>query len=188
MAEELLSEKLEEAKILMGESIDHLKEQLMKIRTGKANPAMLNGIMVDYYGTPTKLNQVANVGTSDSRTLTIQPWEKSMLGPIEKSIFEANLGLTPMNDGEMVRINIPPLTEERRRELAKKVKEEGENAKISIRGSRQKGMDAIKSEVKNGYPEDAGKRLEGEMEGTTKSFYEQVDKLVNAKSEEVLTL
>ena len=188
MADELLSDKLEESKMAMEMSIDHLKDQLMKIRTGKANPAMLNGIMVDYYGSPTMLNQVANIGTSDSRTLTIQPWEKTMLGPIEKAIFEANLGLTPMNDGEMVRINIPPLTEERRKELAKKVKAEGEEAKISIRRERQKAMDAIKKEVKDGYPEDAGKRKEGEVEDTTKTFYAQVDKLVNSKSEEVMTL
>ena len=143
MAMDILNESMES-------KLDHLNKELGKIRTGKASPSMLNGIMVDYYGSATPLNQVANVSASDSKTLSIQPWEKSMLGPIEKAIFEANLGFTPMNDGEMVRITLPPLTEERRRDLVKMAKASGEDTKVSMRSARQKAMDAVKSAVKNG--------------------------------------
>ena len=148
----------------MDDSIDHLQKELAKIRAGKASPNMLSGIMVDYYGTPTQLSQVANISTPDGKTLSIQPWEKKMLGPIEQAIFKANLGLTPMNDGEFVRINIPPLTEERRKALVKQSKACGEDAKVSIRQVRQKVMDGIKKAVKNGLPEDMGKRKEGEVQ------------------------
>ena len=122
---------IEMAKEDMDHAIEHLNKELIKIRTGKASPSMLSGILVEYYGHPTLINQVANVGATDSRTLSIQPWEKSMLGPIEQAIFAANLGLTPMNDGEFIRINIPPLTEERRRDLVKQSKHLGEESKIS---------------------------------------------------------
>ncbi|MEO0787357.1 MAG: ribosome recycling factor [Bacteroidota bacterium] len=188
MDEQLLEDKLTEQKGSMKDSISYLEQELIKIRTGKASPAMLNGIEVDYYGSQTPLSQVANVGTSDSRTLTIKPWEKSMLGPIEQAIFAANLGLTPMNDGETVRISIPPLTEERRKDLAKLVRKEGEDAKVSIRSARQKAMDAIKKEVKNGYPEDAGKRKEEQVDGWTKGHINQVDDIVKSKEEEVMTI
>jgi len=119
-------------------AIDHLRNELVKIRAGKASPAMLHGIMVEYYGTPTPLTQVANVSTPDSKTLAIQPWEKSLLGPIEQAIFAANLGLTPMNDGEFVRISIPPLTEDRRKDLAKQARSLGEDSRISLRSERHK--------------------------------------------------
>jgi len=168
--------------------IDHLKSELMKIRAGKASPAMVNGIMVDYYGTPTSLTQVANVSTPDSRTLAIQPWEKSLLGPIEQAIFAANLGLTPMNDGEYVRISIPPLTEDRRKELVKQCKVLGEDAKVSARSARHKMIDFIKKEVKNGYPEDAGKKKEAEVEGLVKGISSKIEDLLSVKEKEIMTV
>lgn len=185
-----MSDTLEEAKMAyeeaMESAVDHLNKELVKIRTGKAAPAMLSSIQVDYYGSPTPLNQVANVGTADARTLTIQPWEKSMLAPIEQAIFAANLGLTPMNDGEIVRIMIPPLTEERRKDLVKQAKALGEDAKISLRSARHKIMDAIKKEVKDGYPEDAGKRDEESMTKQLNHFSERIEKLVQAKETDIL--
>lgn len=168
--------------------ISHFKEELLKIRAGKASATMLDGIMVDYYGTPTALSQVANINTPDSKTLSIQPWEKSMLAPIEQAIFGANLGLTPMNDGEFVRIIIPPLTEDRRKQLVKQAKSEGENAKVSIRNERQKWMNFIKKEVKDGYPEDAGKKKESELEGVVKSYIKNIDDLFSSKEKDILTV
>lgn len=167
-------------------ALDHLHDELLKIRTGKASPQMLSGIMVDYYGNPTPLNQVANVSTADARTLAIQPWEKSMLAPIERAIFEANLGLTPMNDGEFVRINIPPLTEERRKELVKQAKHLGEEAKVSLRSARHKMMDFIKQEVKDGYPEDIGKRKEAHVDKVVHNYYDKVDALIEAKEKDIM--
>lgn len=172
----------------MDGSITHLQHELAKIRAGKASTAMLDGIKVEYYGTPTPLNQVANVSTADAKTLVIQPWEKSMLSAIEKSIFEANLGLTPMNDGEIVRINIPPLTEERRKGLAKSAKKLGEDAKISLRSARHKAMDGIKKAVKDGYPEDAGKKREAEIQDLTNSFGKKVDAMMAAKEKDIMTV
>lgn len=172
----------------MAAAIEHLEQGLTKIRTGKASTAMLSSIMVSYYGSPTPLAQVANLGTSDARTLTIQPWEKGMLGAIEKAIFEANLGLTPMNNGEQVIINVPPLTEERRKQYAKMVKAEGEIAKISLRNARRDGMEAIKKEVKNGFPEDAGKRMEDKVQASVDGFTKQIDSIVDKKEVEVMTV
>ncbi len=166
----------------------HLKSELIKIRAGKASPAMLDGIKVDYYGNPTPLSQVANLGTPDSKTISIQPWEKGMLGAIEQAIFAANLGITPMNDGEFVRIIIPTLTEERRKLLVKQVKGEGEQAKISIRNERQKMMEFIKKEVKDGYPEDAGKRKEAEVESLMKKYYAEVESMLVAKEKDIMTV
>lgn len=186
MTEEDLLDKLEEMQMQMEESIEHLQREMVKVRTGKASTSTFNGILVDYYGSPTPLNQVANVAVADAKTITIQPWEKTMLGPIEKAIFEANLGLTPMNDGELIRITIPPLTEERRRELGKKVKQLGEDAKVSIRNSRKMGMDAIKKAVKAGYPEDAGKRKEDEVQKSTDAFSSKINALVEAKDKEIM--
>lgn len=179
---------LEELEMEMDDSLSHLSGQLKNIQTGKATPAMLSSVRVDYYGTPTPLSQVANVNASDSKTLVIKPWEKAMLAPIEKGIFEANLGVTPMNDGEVVRIILPPMTQERRRDLVKKAKEEGENTKVSLRSIRQKAMSAIKKEVKNGYPEDAGKKLEGEVDSKTKSFAGKVEKMIEVKEKDIMTI
>ncbi len=188
MDAEELTLSIDMGKEAMDHALEHLQKELVKIRTGKASPAMLHGIMVEYYGTPTPLQQVSNVGASDSKTLTIQPWEKSMLGPIEQAIFAANLGLTPMNDGEFVRINIPPLTEERRVQLVKQAKHLGEEAKISLRSTRHKIMDAIKQAVKEGYPEDAGKRREDEAEKLTHEYYDKVDEMVEAKEKDIMTI
>ena len=186
--DELLSDQLEESKMLMDEAIAHLEGELIKIRTGKASPVMLQGLMVSYYGAPTPIQQVASVASADSRTLTIQAFDKSAIPDIERAIFEANLGVTPQNDGEIIRITVPPLTEERRKQLAKQVKAEGEKAKVSVRNARQDAMKAIKDEVKNGYPEDAGKRKEEEIEATVKKYYAQIDDKVESKSNEVTTL
>jgi ribosome recycling factor len=172
----------------MDSKLEHLSKELNKIRTGKASPSMLTGVMVDYYGNPTPLNQVANVSASDSKTLSIQPWEKGMLGPIEKSIFEANLGFTPMNDGEMVRIVLPPLTEERRRDLVKMAKASGEDTKVSMRSARQKAMDAVKSAVKNGYSEDAGKKVEADIQNMINSSTKRVDDSIQSKETDIMTV
>ncbi len=173
-------------KTTLANALTHLAEELQKIRAGKASPAMLSSIKVDYYGTPTPLQQVANVSAADSRTLSIQPWEKPMLAAIERAIFEANLGLTPMNDGEFVRINIPPLTQERRVELVKQTKGLGEATKISFRTARQKMMDFVKKEVKDGYPEDEGKKRETEIDGMVKTANTKLEELLVIKEKEIM--
>ncbi|MFT4664296.1 MAG: ribosome recycling factor [Polaribacter sp.] len=179
---------LAKAKEEMEDAISHLHRDLAKIRAGKASPAMLNGIMVDYYGNPTPLTQVANVSAPDSKMLNIAPWEKSMIGPIEQAIFAANLGVTPQNNGESIIINIPPLTEERRISMVKTSKGYGEDAKISFRNSRHKIMDFIKKSVKEGYPEDAGKRSEEEVEKLVKHYVEEANTLIAAKEKDVMTI
>ncbi len=186
--EQTLTEVIQEGKQLMLKAIDHLQDELKKIRTGKASPSMLDGIMVDYYGNPTPISQVANMSTPDSKTIAIQPWEKSMLGEIEQAIFKANLGLTPMNDGEFVRIIIPALTEERRKDLVKQAKALGEDCKVSLRNARQKMMETVKKEVKAGYPEDAGKKRESEIQDTTNGFGKKVDELVAQREADILKI
>jgi ribosome recycling factor len=186
--QEDVSQYVHSADMAMDHAIGHLEQELIKVRTGKASPAMLGGIMVVYYGTPTPLGQVANVSSSDSRTLVIQPWEKNMLGPIEKAIFEANLGVTPMNDGEVVRISIPPLTEERRRDLVKMAKGLGEDAKVSIRNARRDAMEHIKKAIKNGFPEDAGKRSEDEVQQLTDRHTKRVDQMIEGKEKDIMTI
>jgi len=185
---ETIESTLAKGKEEMEKAVDHLKSELMKIRAGKASPAMLNGIMVDYYGSPTPLSQIANLGTPDSRTISIQPWEKNMLGAIEKSIFEANLGLTPMNDGEFVRIIIPPLTEDRRKQMAKQSKGYGEDAKVSLRTSRHKMLDFIKKEVKDGYPEDAGKKKETDVQSMVSTHSKLIEEILEAKEKDIMTV
>ncbi len=188
MSAEDVSKHIETAIEFMENSIDHLQKELTKIRTGKASPSVLDGILVEYYGSPTPLNQVANVSVADARTITIQPWEKSMLAPIEKSIFESNLGLTPQNDGEIIRIGIPPLTEERRKQLVKKAKELAEHAKVSVRNARRDAMEGIKNAVKDGYPEDAGKKSEGDVQKKTDEFSNKIDKLIEIKEADIMTI
>lgn len=183
---ELIQLAISDGKSTMDGAIDHLKSELTKVRTGKASTSMVKDIMVDYYGNPTPLSQVANLGTPDSKTISIQAWEKSLLPTIEQAIFASNIGLTPMNDGEFIRISIPPMTEERRKEMVKKAKALGEDAKVSLRNERQKIMQAIKSEVKDGFPEDAGKKTEGTVESIIKNFVETVDKLVSAKEVDIM--
>lgn len=181
-----IDEYIKEGSVQLDEALLHLNNELVKIRAGKASVAMLNSIMVEYYGNPTPINQVSSISAVDSRTLSIQPWEKSMLAPIERAIFEANLGITPMNDGEFVRISIPPLTEERRIQLVKQCKSLGEDTKVSIRTNRHKLLDFIKSEVKNGYPEDLGKRLEQKVEDMVKEYNEKVDKILEVKEQDIM--
>ena len=183
-----LEESIKLGRHHMEESVDHLKKELAKVRAGRATPSMVNGLMVEHYGTSMPMNQVANISTPDAKTLSIQPWDKSALGAIEKAIFEANLGVTPQNDGEFVRISVPPLTEERRRDLVKQTKSLGEEAKVSLRNARHKMMDFIKKEVKDGYPEDAGKRKEKEVDDMTHQYGDQIDALLDAKEKDIMTV
>ena len=179
---------LEVADEKMQNAISHLEKSLLKIRAGKANPSMLNGVFVDYYGVNTPLNQVANVGTSDARTIVIQPWEKQMIGPIEKAIMAANLGFNPDNNGEIIRINIPMLTEERRALLVKQVKAEGEDTKVSIRGARRDANEELKKMQKDGLSEDMEKDAEDKVQKLTDKFYEKVEDLVNIKEKDIMTI
>ena len=173
---------------IMDKAIDHLIDEFQKIRAGKANPAMLNGLMVDYYGSPTPVNQVANISATDSRTISIQPWEKSMIAPIERSIFEANLGVTPQNDGETIRLVIPPLTEDRRKDMVKQAKAAAEDTRVGVRNNRHKLMEAIKKEVKGGYPEDMGKKKEAEVQKHVDMCMERIQKLLEVKEKDILTV
>ena len=185
---ETIEMAVEMAKEQMDGAMEHLAKELTKIRTGKASPKMISDLRVDYYGSPTPLSQVANIGATDGKTLTIQPWEKSMVAAIEQAIFAANLGLTPQNNGEMIIINIPPLTEERRKEFVKHVKALGEEAKISVRNSRHKVLEMVKKEVKDGYPEDAGKRKEDEIQKMVNGFGDKINKLVASKEQDIMTV
>ncbi len=169
-------------------AVEHLDKELVKIRAGRANPAMLEGVRVDYYGSEVPLTQVSNINTPDARTIMIQPWEKKMIDPIERAIMAANLGFNPSNNGEHVIIAVPMLTEERRKELVKMAHREGENAKVSIRGARQRAMEAIKKAQKDGLPEDAAKTGEAEVEKVTGNWNKKVDTLIAAKEKEILTV
>ncbi len=178
----------EDAQENMENTVVHMQRELTKIRTGKASPAMFDGLLVDYYGSPTPLKQVASVGSIDARTLTIQPWEKGMLAPIEQSIFAANLGVTPQNDGQIIRVVMPMLTEERRRDLVKQVKKLGEDAKVGIRNARRDFMEFMKKAVKDGYPEDLGKREEDKGQRLTDSFTKKVDDMLEVKEKDIMTV
>lgn len=170
----------------MSGSIAHLEKELLNIRAGKASPAMLGGIFVDYYGSQTPLSQVANVNTPDARTLTVQPWEKNMLSVIEKAIMVANIGFNPMNNGESIIISVPPLTEERRRDLVKQAKSEAEDAKIGIRNARQEANKEIKKLEKEGTSEDICKSAEEEVQNLTNSFIKKIDELLAVKEAEIM--
>lgn len=176
------------AKSQMEKSIKHLEVELAKIRAGKANPAILENVMVDYYGSKVPINQAAGVNTQDARTLIIQPWEKSMLTPIEKAIQLANLGLNPQNDGTVIRITIPPLTEERRKELTKLAKSTGEEAKIAIRSIRKDSIEIIKKLQKDGLPEDEAKAAENKIQQLTDQYVAKVDQHIQTKEKEILTV
>tara|TARA_A100001037_G_scaffold265117_1_gene256376 strand:- start:731 stop:1294 length:564 start_codon:yes stop_codon:yes gene_type:complete len=180
--------QLDVAKEQMEESIKHLELVLAKIRAGKANPQMLNNVQVDYYGSSTPISQMANVNTPDAQTISIQPWDKSVLQDIEKAIMEANLGFTPMNNGEMIMINIPPLTEERRLELVKQAKAEAEQCKISIRSVRQKANDEMKKLGKDGLSEDMEKDAEVEVQKLTDSYIQKTEDHFSTKEKEILTI
>src|ERR1035437_5139436 len=178
------------AKSLMDKAISFLEQELTKIRAGKANPALVDSLQVDYYGTKVPISQVANVNTQDARTLVIQPWEKTMLQPIEKAIQAANLGFNPQNDGILIRISIPPLTEERRKDLVKKAKQETEDAKVGIRGTRKDAMEEIKKlkAAKTPLPEDEAKDAEAKIQILTDQYVSKCDKHLEFKEKEIMTV
>ena len=185
---EELNKAFADARAAMEKALEHLEHELAKLRTGKASPSIVTDLLVEYYGTPTPLSQVANVQVTDARTITIQPWERNVISSIERALINSNLGMTPANDGEIIRLMIPPLTEERRKELAKKAKSAGEDSKVGVRTARHKTLDQIKKAVKDGLPEDMGKRKETELQDLVNKFVEQVDKVVSAKEKEILTV
>jgi ribosome recycling factor len=186
--DELVKMVLDDARSKMEKSIQHLENQLVKIRAGKASTHIVDGISVDYYGVKTPLNQVANIGTPDVKTVAIQPWDKNMIDPIEKAIMQANIGITPENNGEIIRLNVPPLTEERRKQLVKQIKSEGEDTKIGIRNARRDANEELKVLQKEGLPEDEEKNGEAEIQKLTDSYIEKVDKDVEAKEKDVMTV
>jgi ribosome recycling factor len=169
-------------------SLVHLENELIKIRAGKASPAMLNGVMIEYYGSMTPLQQVANVNTTDARTIIVQPWEKPLLNDIAKGIINANLGLNPQNNGEQLIITVPPLTEERRRDLVKRAKTEAENAKIGVRNNRKDAIDMIKDLKNEGLSEDMVKVGEEEVQKITNSYIKKVDELLEVKEKDIMTI
>jgi ribosome recycling factor len=179
---------IEETKDRMQKAVEHLEHELAHLRAGRATPALLDGITVDYYGVHSPLSQVSNINTPDPKTILIQPWEKTMLGTIEKAIMAANIGLTPVNNGEVIRINIPPLTEERRHQLVKQVRNEGETAKISIRAARKWANDELKQLLKDGLPEDTEKDAVEEVQLMTNDFNTKVDKVMALKEKDVMTV
>lgn len=187
MSEEV-SHTLSTAQDSMNKAINHLEAELAKIRAGKANPQMLDGIMVDYYGSPVPISQVGNISTLDARTLTIQPWEKNMLQPIERAIIASNIGVNPQNDGVIIRLFLPPLTEERRKELVKRSLGEGEHAKVAIRNIRRDAIESIKKQQKNGLSEDAAKDAEADVQELTNKFIAKVDKHLEAKEKEIMSI
>lgn len=186
--EEELQFCIDETTEQMENAIEHLEKELLHIRAGKASPTMLDGVTVECYGTNSPLNQVSNVGTSDARTIVVQPWDKNLIPDIERAILKANLGFNPDNNGEVIRINVPVLTEERRCTLVKQVKSEGENTKISIRTSRKDANEEIKKLKKDGLSEDAAKGGEEEIQELTNKFVKKVDELVDKKEEEIMTV
>jgi ribosome recycling factor len=179
---------IDEAAEGMNNALIHLDKEFQKIRAGKASPAMLEGVRVDYYGNMTPIDQVSNINTPDPRQIIVQPWEKSMLGPIEKAIMAANLGFNPQNNGEVLRISVPPLTEERRKDLVKKAKAEVESAKVTIRSIRRTALDSGKKLEKDGVPEDEIKQLEKEIQALTDKFTEKADKLFEHKEKDIMTV
>ena len=179
---------LEDAQDSMQKALNHLETELIKIRAGKANPQMLEGLTVDYYDSPTPLNQVGNVSVMDARTLTIQPWEKNMLQPIERAIINANLGVTPQNDGNIIRLFMPPLTEERRKEFVKRANAEGEQSRVAVRSIRRDAIEHIKKLQKDGLSEDEAKDAEKRMQDLTDKFIGLVDKHLATKEKEIMSV
>jgi ribosome recycling factor len=178
----------DEAKEGMDNAIQHLEKEFTKISAGKANPSMLDGIMVDLYGAKTPLNQTANINVPDPRSIVVQPWDKTILAEIEKEILAANLGVTPQNNGEIIRISIPALTEERRKDLVKKAKQEAENCKVSIRNVRRSANDDAKQLEKDGAAEDAIKKLSDEIQKLTDEFVKKTDEVFEAKEKDIMTI
>ena len=179
----------------MSEAVNYLEEDLKTYRAGKAtyragkaNPAVFNSVMVDYYGNPTPVPQVASITVPDARTMLIQPWEKNMIPKIEKAIMDANLGFTPQNNGEHIRINVPPLTEDRRKELVKKSKAAGESAKISIRNARKEANDLLKKAQKDGLAEDMAKDAENDVQKEVDNYNKKIDTILANKEKEIMTV
>ncbi len=185
---EVLEQVIDDLSKNMTKAIGHLESELSKIRAGKANPQILDGVFVDYYGSPTPMNQVANVSIPDARTITIQPYEKKMIQPIEKAIIASNIGLNPQNDGIIIRLYLPPLTEERRKEYAKKAYNEGEQGKIAIRSIRRDSIEVIRKMQKDGMSEDLTKDAEGRIQGITDKFIALVDSHCKDKEKEIMTV
>lgn len=179
---------LQEANASMTDTVSHLEKSLEKLRAGKANPAMLAGVKVDYYGTPTPIENVGNISTPDPKQIVIQPWEKSLLHPIDKAILAANLGFTPKVEADVVRIVLPPVTEERRKDLCKKAKAEGETAKVSIRNIRRNILEKVKKLKDSGIPEDEIKSVEKEMQEVTDKFIKNTDTVIAAKEKEIMSI
>ena len=181
-------EILSGAKDKMSAAVNHLDEELKTYRAGKANPLVFNNVMVDYYGSPTPIPQVASVTTPDAKTLMLQPWEKKMIPAIEKAIIDANLGLTPSNNGESIRCTVPALTEDRRKDLLKKAKGAGENAKVSVRNARRDAIELLKKANKDGMPEDLQKEYEQLVQKETDAFSKKIEELVVAKEKDMMTV
>jgi len=179
---------IDDTKESMFKALKFLEDDLRKLRAGKASVDMLHGITVEYYGMPTPLNQVASVKLMDSRTMLITPFERKIIGDIERSIFQSNIGITPQNDGENIRLSIPPMTEERRKDLVKQAKNHGEHSKIAIRNARKDGNDAIKSLIKDGLSEDMGKDAEDTIQQMTNDYIHKVDNMLKIKEEEIMTI
>lgn len=179
---------IHEARHQMERALDHLQKELVRIRTGKANPALLEGVIVEAYGTQMPLNSLAGITVQDSRTLVVQPWDKSTIKAIENAIIAANLGLNPGNDGDIIRIIMPPLTEERRKELVKAARHIGEETKVSIRNARREANEKIKKLTKEGLPEDEANAAEEEMQTLTQKYSARVDDIIAAKEKEILTV
>lgn len=178
----------DELKSSNNKTIAHLENELQKVRAGKATPSMIQSVMVDYYGSPTPISQVANISTLDARTITVQPWERSLLNEIAKGIINSNLGFAPQNNGEVILINVPPLTEERRKEMVKKAKAEGEHAKIGIRNNRKDGIDMVKDLKNDGLSEDIAKTAETEVQNITNAFIKKVDDIIELKEKDIMTI
>lgn len=188
MSAEDVALTIELAEDSMKKAINHLEAELTKVRAGKASPQMLDGIVVDYYGSPTPIGQVGNISVMDARTLTIQPWEKNMLQPIERAIIASNIGINPQNDGVLIRLFLPPLTEERRRDLVKKSHGEGEHAKVAIRNIRRDAIESIKKAQKNGLSEDAAKDAETNIQELTNRYIALVDKHLASKEKDIMAV
>ncbi|MCI5627336.1 MAG: ribosome recycling factor [Porphyromonadaceae bacterium] len=183
-----IKEYLQEAEDSMTLAVEYLDDTLSHIRAGKASARLLDGIRVDYYGSQAPVSNVANVSVPDARTIAITPWEKSMFKVIEKAILDSDLGITPENNGEVIRLSIPPLTEDRRKQLVKQSKGEAENAKVSVRNARREAIDGLKKEVKNGLSEDAEKAAEGDVQKLHDKYMKKIDDIFAAKEKEILTV
>jgi ribosome recycling factor len=183
-----LDKILSDTESTMTKALNHLETELTKIRAGKANPNMLDGITADYYGSPTQISQIANISVLDARTISVQPWEKNMLQAIERAITMANIGINPQNDGTVIRLFLPPLTEERRKEMVKRCNGEGEHAKVAIRNIRRDNIEAIKKLQKEGLSEDICKDAEKEAQDITDKFVSLIEKHLAAKEKEIMAV